>query len=262
MQFVKGPDFPTGAHDPRQERDQGRLHARVAAPSRSARGRRDRRGQARRAAHRRHRGAVPDLGRGDRAEDRRARQRPQDRGHPRRAQRVVGRHHATRHRAQARRQRARSCSTSSTSTRRCRRASRSTCSRSSTACRGCSTSTRRSSSTSSTRCEVVTPAHRVPAAQGPGARAHRRGPREGARHDRRDHRPHPRSADVDTARAGLMTKPFEFTEIQAQLHPRHAAAPAHPARGQEAARRAGRAPGDDQGARSRSSKSQTKLDGR
>ena len=34
-------------------------------------------------------------------------------------------------------------------------------------------------------------AHRVPPAQGEGARAHRRGPGEGARHDRRHHRPDP-----------------------------------------------------------------------
>ena len=57
------------------------------------------------------------------------------------------------------------------------------------------------------------------------------------------------AADVETARAGLMAAPFEFSEVQAQLHPRHAAAPPHPARGPEAARRARGAAGDHRGAR-------------
>ena len=39
--------------------------------------------------------------------------------------------------------------------------------------------------------EVITPPVRVPAGQGQGPRPHRRGPAQGARHDRRDHRPHP-----------------------------------------------------------------------
>ena len=92
MKIVKGPDFPTGAlilgRDGIKDAytNGPRLHP-------DARGRRDRGGQARRAAHRRHRDAVPDVGRGDRPADRRARQRAQDRGHPRRAQRV-GRRHA------------------------------------------------------------------------------------------------------------------------------------------------------------------------
>ena len=95
MQFVKGPDFPTGRADPRAQRDPRRLPTgrgsikmrAVAEIEETASGD---------TAHRRHRDAVPDVGRGDRPEDRRARQRPQDRGHPRRAQRVGGRHDAAR----------------------------------------------------------------------------------------------------------------------------------------------------------------------
>ena len=37
------------------------------------------------------------------------------------------------------------------------------------------------------------------------------------------------SDDAAAAKAGLMAEPFEFTEIQADRHPRHAAAPADPA---------------------------------
>ena len=49
------------------------------------------------------------------------------------------------------------------------------------------------------------------------ARAHRRGPGEGARHDRRDHRPDPRCRRRRRgARAGCMAAPFEFSEVQAQ----------------------------------------------
>ena len=83
-----GPDFPTGAlilgrsgiHDAyRTGRGSIKMRA-VAEIEETEEG----------PAHRRHRDAVPDLGRGDRPEDRRARERPQDRRHPRRAQRVVG----------------------------------------------------------------------------------------------------------------------------------------------------------------------------
>ena len=42
MKFVQGPDFPTGAHDPRAQRDPRRVHAPVAARSRCARSPRSR----------------------------------------------------------------------------------------------------------------------------------------------------------------------------------------------------------------------------
>ena len=105
-------------------------------------------------------------------------------------------------------------------------------------------------------------AHRVPAAQGQGAGAHRRGPREGARHDRRDHRPDPRARRTSTtARAGLHGGAVRVHRDPGQLHPRHAAAAPHPARGPEAARRARRAAGDDRRSSSRSSTAPAKLDG-
>ena len=89
MQFVLGPDFPTGAlilgrsgiHDA-YTTGRGSIKMRAVAEIEETR-----KGDLRIVGHR---GAVPDVGRGDRPEDRRARERPQDRGHPRRAQRVVG----------------------------------------------------------------------------------------------------------------------------------------------------------------------------
>ena len=64
--------------------------------------------------------------------------------------------------------------------------------------------------------EVVTRRTQYRLKQAEEAGAHRRGPREGARHDRRGHRARSAAAaDVDVARAGLMKKPFEFSEIQA-----------------------------------------------
>ena len=64
MEFVQGPDFPTGGVDPRSQRHPRRVPHRSRLDQ-DARGRRDRGGQERR-AHRRHRDPVPDVGRGDR----------------------------------------------------------------------------------------------------------------------------------------------------------------------------------------------------
>ena len=88
----EGPRLPDRRADPRARAGSTTRTRPVAARSRCARSPRSRRARRGEPAHRRHRGAVPDVGRGDRPEDRRARQRPQDRGHPRRAQRVVRRH--------------------------------------------------------------------------------------------------------------------------------------------------------------------------
>ena len=78
-----------------------------------------------------------------------------------------------------------SCSTTSTSTRRCRRTSRSTWSRSSTACPARSTSRRRCRPTSTTRSRSSPGASEFRLDKAAGPRAHRRGPAQGARHDRR-----------------------------------------------------------------------------
>ena len=90
---------------------------------------------------------------------------------------------------------------------------------------------------------------RVPAEARQGARAHRRGPREGARHDRQGHRADPQGGRRRRRPCGADEEAVRLQRDPGQLHPRHAAAPPHPARGQEAARRAEGAPGDDQGAR-------------
>ncbi len=93
------------------------------------------------------------------------------------------------------------------------------------------------------------PAHPVPPAQGAGARAHRRRSREGARDDRRDHRAHQEGRRRRDRACGAHEEAVRVLRHPGRLHPRHAAAAVDPARGQEAPRRAGRAPGDDQGAR-------------
>ena len=78
------------------------------------------------------------------------------------------------------------------------------------ACRRC-----RPTSTTRSRSSPAAREFRLDKAAGPGP--HRRGPAQGARHDRRDHR---RSSAASTtrpaARDGLMAAPFEFTEVQAE----------------------------------------------
>ena len=151
MEFVTRPRLPDRRADPRPRRASRDAYRTGPRLDQDARGRRDRRGPQGRPAHRRHRGAVPDVGRGDRREDRRPRQRPPDRGHPRRPQRVGRRHHPARRRAQARRQRAGRAQPALQAHADADDLRGATCSRWSTACRACSTSPRRSRSTSSTR---------------------------------------------------------------------------------------------------------------
>jgi DNA gyrase subunit A len=84
MQFVKGPDFPTGGADHGPRGHSGRVphRSRLGEDARQGRDR----GRAPRRADRRHRDPLPDLGpASDRSEDRRARERSGDRGHPRRS---------------------------------------------------------------------------------------------------------------------------------------------------------------------------------
>ena len=231
-----GPRLPVRRVDPRAQRDPRRLHdrSRLDQDAGRRRGGGDPQG---RPPHRRDRGAVPDVGRGDRPEDRRARERPQDRGHPRRPQRVVRRHHPPHRRAQARRQRAGGAEPALQ------------------AHADADQLPGAHAGAGRQRPQVARPqdgtgglrrppegdhpaAHRVPPAQGQGAGAHRRGPGEGARHDRRHHRP-------DPGRRGRRHRPHRphggavrVHRDPGQLHPRHAAAPPHPARGSEAPRRA------------------------
>ena len=68
------------------------------------------------------------------------------------------------------------------------------------------------------------PPVRVPAAEGPGPGPHRRGPDQGPRHDRRHHRRHPGvRGPGQAAIAALQAEPFEFSDVQADPHRRHAA---------------------------------------
>ncbi len=95
--------------------------------------------------------------------------------------------------------------------------------------------------------------HRVPSAQGEGARAHRRGPGEGARHDRRHHRPHPRFGRRRERQGRPHGRAVRVHRDPGAAHPRHAAPPAHAARRPEAARRARGAAGASSPSCSRSS---------
>ncbi len=241
MQFVKGPDFPSGAlilgrsgiHDA-YTTGRGSIKMRAVAEIEEGR-----KGDMRIAVTQ---VSVPDLGRGDRPEDRGAGQRPQDRRHPRRAQRVVGRHHAPRRRAQARRQcagraepplQAHADADQLPGAHAGAGRQRAEAARPQDRARGLHRSP-----------EGDHPAaHRVPSPQGEGARAHRRGPGEGARHDRRHHRPHPRFGRRRDRQGRPHGRAVRVHRRAGAAHPRHAAPPAHPARRQEAARRARRAAG-------------------
>ena len=122
-----------------------------------------------------------------------------------------------RHQAEARRARRSSSSTTSTSTRRCRRTSRSTRWRWSTACPARSTSLQALLAYIDHQVEVIRRRSEFRLRQGPRARPHRRGPAQGPRRDRRDHRHHPGvRATGRRPSDALMAAPFEFTEVQAE----------------------------------------------
>ena len=134
MQFVKGPDFPTGRQHPRPGRDHGRLPHRPRQRE-DARHRDDRGEQARRDRDRRHRAAVPDELLVDRRADPGARRRRRPRRHRRRQRRLVGRQDRARHHAEARRQRQRRAQQAVQADPAADELRRSTWSPSSTACR-------------------------------------------------------------------------------------------------------------------------------
>ena len=105
MQFVKGPDFPTGAQILGRQgildayrTGKGSIKMRALAEVDESRGA---------DAHRGHRHPLPDIDRGDRAEDRRARQRRGARRHLRRPERLGRQDAATGGHLEARRQRER-----------------------------------------------------------------------------------------------------------------------------------------------------------
>ena len=246
MEFVKGPDFPTGALI------LGRSGAMDAYTHRSrldphARGGGDRRGQERR-PHRRHRDPVPDLRRGHRAQDRRPREQPRDRRRARPAQRVGEGQDEARHRAEEGRQPARHAEqplqahADADELRRehagagGRRAPH-------------AEPRRRAHRLREPPDRRRHPPVRVPAAQGQGARPHRRGPHPGARRDRRDHHADPRVGGHRRGAPGPDGEAVRVLRDPGEPHPGHAAAPPRPARAAEAEGRARRAAGDHQGAR-------------
>ncbi len=71
--------------------------------------------------------------------------------------------------------------------------------------------------------------HRVPARQGAPARAHPRGPHQGARRDRPDHRPHPGQRRRRRRQGGADARAVRVQRGPGDRHPRHAAPPAHAA---------------------------------
>ena len=187
----QGARLPDGRADHGPRRHHRRLpHRQGLDPA--AGPRRDRRGHGPPARpHRRHRDALPDLDRRPPRSRSRSWSRPaRSRASPtsttsRRAARPGWSSSSRRTRRRS------SSSTTSTSTRRCRRTSPSTRWRWSTACPARSTSSRCCRPTSTTRSRSSAGAASSGCDKAQGAGPHRRGPAQGHRHDRRDHRPHP-----------------------------------------------------------------------
>ena len=190
MQFVKGPDFPTGGQHPRPGRHHRRLPHRPRQREDAGHGG-DRGGQERRLRDRRHRAAVPDELLGDRRPHPGARRRRRPRRHRRRQRRLGRRQDQPRHHAQARRQRQRRAQQPVQAHPAADQRSSSTWSRSSTACRARSTCATALAGLRPPPGRGHHPALAVPARQGAPPRAHPRGPHQGARRHRPDHRPHP-----------------------------------------------------------------------
>ena len=105
----------------------------------------------------------------------------------------------------------------------------STWSRSSTACRARSTSRQALQGYIDHQVDVITRRTAVPPRQGQASRAHPRGPHQGAQRDRRDHRPHPRQRRRRRGQGRPDGRAVRVQRDPGHRHPRHAAAPAHPA---------------------------------
>ena len=190
MQFVKGPDFPTG----------GQILGRAGIIDAYRTGRGSVKMRAKAAIEEGKRGryeiVVTELpyqtscssiaGRIEELVDRR---RP--RGHRRRQRRLGRRQDPSRHHPQARRQRQRRDQQPVQAHPAADELRRSTWSPSSTACRARSTCAHGARRLRPPPGRRHHPAHAVPARQGAPSRAHPRGPHQGARRHRPDHRPHP-----------------------------------------------------------------------
>ena len=230
----EGARLPDRRVDPRQGRDQGRVHE-GSRLHQDPRRRRDRRGQEGRDAHRRHRGAVPDVGRGHRSTHRRIGERPQDRRCARRSQRVGRRHPPTRGRPAPRRERQR------------RAQSALQAHADADELRGEHAGARRWRAPAALARPGDPRLHQppdrggdaqdaVPARRGRTSRAHRRGPGQSPRDDRRHHRPHPRRGRCRDGESRADGEAVLVLGDPSRVHPRHAAPPTDAAGRQEAAR--------------------------
>ena len=211
----QGPRLPDRRPDHGPGRHHRRLPHRPGLDPPAGRGR-DRGGPPQR-PHRRHRAALPGEPEPVHHQDQGAGQHPRDRGHRRPQRRVVGQdRHAHRHQAQA------------------RRAGAGHPQQPLQAHPAADQLRGQHGGAGRRRAPHAQPARRagglhrppgrghhpplgVPPRQGPGPGPHRRGPAQGARHDRRDHRRHPGVGRQGRPPAtALMAAPFEFSEVQAE----------------------------------------------
>ena len=139
-----------------------------------------------------------------------------------------------------------SCSTTSTSSPSCSRRSRSTWSRSSTGVPRTLNLVQALQGYVDHQVDVRHPPLRVPPQAGPGARAHPRGPDQGAQRHRRDHRPDPGERGRQRGEGRPDGRAVRVLRGAGRRHPRHAAAPPHPAVPHRPRDRAGRDPRDHQ----------------
>ena len=221
MAFVKGPDFPTGAPDPRPPGILDAYRTGRGSIKHAGRGR-DRRGPGG-DAHRRHRAPVPDLGRGDRAEDRRARATRATSRASRGVQNdSAGEHAAAGHRPRSATPTPTSCSTTSTSTRRCRPASRVNMV---ALVDGVPRTLNLAQALCALRRAPDRGGHRARSEfrlrEGPRPRPHRRRPAEGHRHARRGHRRDPGLRGPAGGTGALMAEPVRVQRGAGRAHPRH-----------------------------------------
>ena len=152
--------------------------------------------------------------------------------------RVRGRRHAARHRARSATPTPTSSSTTCTSTRRCRRPSRVNMVALVDGVPAHAQPARRLHALRRPPGRGHHPPVGVPPRQGPRPGPHRRGPAQGARHDRRDHRRHPGlGRQAGGARRRCMAAPFEFSEMQADHILDMHAVPPHPPRSGTSSRR-------------------------
>ena len=214
-------------HHPRAGRHHRRLPHR-AGKREDAGGGHDRGESPRRGRDRRHRTAVPDQLLGDRRSHPGARRRRRPRRHRRCQRWIFRRSHRARHHAQARRQRQRRVEQAVQTD------------PAADELRDQHGRSRRRRAAHAEPDPGVARLHRppgrrdhppltVPAAEGARPRAHPRGADQGARRDRRDHRPHPGERRRRGGEGGVDGGTVRVHRAPGDRHPRHAAASVDPA---------------------------------